>query len=290
MKDAEPEGTRRRSMPGPRLRSAQPGVAAATFTTSQLIALQAFDVAVRLGTFKAAAHRLNLTVSAVSHRIKSLECARGVELFVRGHREVHRTLEGRSLAAATGRAFAELARGVPPVGSRSGRQRLRLKVFPLFASAWLIPRLAGFATKLPHIDLVLETSNRIVNFDVESFDAGISMRDIVPNKPDALHLVEIRSTPIATPVLVRWLKLRAPSDLKRATLVEVASFPAAWSQWFKQANGSSYAMPKVLRPCKSERAQMTVSAVSQYRGGTIELVAPVAKQLPLISNTTSFIG
>jgi hypothetical protein len=27
---------------------------------------------VRLGTFKAAAHRLNLTVSAVSHRIKSL--------------------------------------------------------------------------------------------------------------------------------------------------------------------------------------------------------------------------
>jgi len=32
---------------------------------------------VRLDTFKAAAHRLNLTVSAVSHRIKSLEHARG---------------------------------------------------------------------------------------------------------------------------------------------------------------------------------------------------------------------
>ena len=68
-------------MPGPHLRLAQPGVAAATFTTSQLLALQAFDVAVRLGTFKAAAHRLNLTVSAVSHRIKSLERALGVELM-----------------------------------------------------------------------------------------------------------------------------------------------------------------------------------------------------------------
>jgi LysR family transcriptional regulator, glycine cleavage system transcriptional activator len=235
MKVAEPVMTRRRSMPGPRPRSAQPGVAAATFTTSQLLALQAFDVAVRLGSFKAAAHRLNLTLSAVSHRIKNLERALGVKLFVRGHRAVHPTLEGRSLAAATGRAFAELVRGVPPAGSRSGRQRLRLKVFPLFASAWLIPRLAGFATKYPHIDLVLETSSRIVNFDVESFDAGISVRDIVPDKLKALHLVEVRSTPIATPALVRRLKLRAPSDLERTTLIGVASFPAAWSRWFKQA-------------------------------------------------------
>jgi DNA-binding transcriptional LysR family regulator len=235
MKGAQPERTRRRSMFGPRVRSAEPAIAAATFRTSQLLALQAFEVAVRLGTFKAAAHRLNLTVSAVSHRIKSLERTLGVELFVREHRGVHPTADGRSLAATTGRAFAELARGVPPVGSRSGRQRLRLKVFPLFASAWLIPRLADFTTKHPDIDLVLETSSRVVNFDVESFDAGISVRDVVTDKLDALHLAEIRSTPIATPALVRRLKLCVPADLGRATLVEVARFPTAWSQWFELA-------------------------------------------------------
>jgi DNA-binding transcriptional LysR family regulator len=61
------------------------------------------------------------------------------------------------------------------------------------------------------------------------------VRDTVTNKLDALHLAEIRSTPIATPALVRRLKLRAPADLERATLVEVASFPTAWSQWFEQA-------------------------------------------------------
>jgi DNA-binding transcriptional LysR family regulator len=235
MKGAQSERTRRRSMPGRRVRSAGPPIAAATFKTSQLLALQAFDVAVRLGTFKAAAHRLNLTVSAVSHRIKNLERTLGVELFVRGHRAVHPTADGRSLAAATGRAFAELARGVSALGSRSGRQRLRLKVFPLFASAWLIPRLARFAAKHPDIDLGLETSSRVVNFDVESFDAGISVSDIVSDKLDALHLAEIRSTPIATPALVRRLKLRTPADLERAALVDVASFPAAWSQWLEQA-------------------------------------------------------
>jgi DNA-binding transcriptional LysR family regulator len=87
----------------------------------------------------------------------------------------------------------------------------------------------------PDIDLVLETSSRAVDFDVEPFDAGISVRDVVSDKLDALHLAEIRSTPIATPALARQLKLRAPADLERATLVQVASFPAAWSQWFEQA-------------------------------------------------------
>ena len=70
---------------------------------------------------------------------------------------------------------------------------------------------------------------------LKSFDAGISVRHLVTDKLDALHLAEIRSTPIAAPALVRWLKLRAPANLERATLVEVASFPAAWSQWFEQA-------------------------------------------------------
>src|SRR5262245_50047140 len=227
MKRAQPEKAGRRS----HVRSVQPTLAAATFKASQLLALQAFDIAVRLGTFKAAAHSLNLTVSAISHRIKSLENTLGVELFVRGHRAVYPTADGRSLAAATGRAFAELARGVPPVGSRSGRQRLRLKVFPLFASACLSPRLADFATTHPGIDLVIETSSRVVDFDIEPFDAGISVSDVVSDKLDAMHLAEIRSTPIAAPALVRRLRLRTPADLERATLVGVASFPAAWSQW-----------------------------------------------------------
>ena len=143
-----------------RLRSAKPRIAAASLKPAQLLALQAFDVAVRLGSFKAAAHSLNLSPSAVSHRIRNLELALGVALFVRSHRAVRPTAEGRTLAAATGRAFAELARTRLAVGGSPGRQRLKLKVFPLFASAWLIPRLAGFVAKYPEIDFAIETSSR----------------------------------------------------------------------------------------------------------------------------------
>jgi hypothetical protein len=39
---------------------------------------------------------------------------------------------------------------------------------------------------------------------------------------------------------------------------------------------------KNLRLSKSERQQMTLSAISHYRGGTIDVVAPLAKTLKAI--------
>jgi len=244
-----------------RIRSAPPRIAAATLKAPQLLSLQAFDVAVRLGSFKATAHALNLTASAVSHRIKNLEEGLGVALFVRGHRTIHPTVSGKALAAATGRAFAELARVGAPDDRRPGRQRLRLKVFPLFASAWLIPRLGNFVAAHPDIDLSIETSNRVVDFDLEAFDAGISVAESVPGRLDGLHLADIRSTPIATPGLVRRLRLREPRNLARAVLIEVATFPAAWSQWLERAG-----VPD-LKPVRTITVDSFVAAVQAAEQG-----------------------
>jgi DNA-binding transcriptional LysR family regulator len=217
------------------LQAVQPAIAATTLKPSQLLALQAFDVAVRTGSFKTTAQLLNLSASAVSHRIRNLEQALGVALFVRTHRAIHPTADGKILATATGRAFAELARAGSPAPGKPGRQRLRLKVLPMFASAWLIPRLAGFMTRHPDIDLSIESSSRNVDFDLEAFDAGISVGDGTFEGLTAHHLAKIRTTPVATPSLVRRLKLREPGDLRRAALIHVTTFPAAWPLWLEHA-------------------------------------------------------
>jgi len=243
------------------LRSATPRIAAAMLKPAQLLALQAFDVAVRLGSFKDTADALNLSASAVSHRIRNLEQALGVDLFVRNHRAIEPTAEGRALAAATGRAFAELARADLPTGSVPGRQRLKLKVFPLFASAWLIPHLAGFVAKHPDIDLAIETSSYNVDFDVEAFDAGISVGNGSFTGMDALHLAPLRATPIVTPALARRLKLREPRDLGRAVLIHVTPFPAAWPQWLERAG-----VPK-LKPVRSIAVDNYVAAVQAAEQG-----------------------
>jgi DNA-binding transcriptional LysR family regulator len=210
-------------------------VPAAKLRPALLLALQAFDVAVRCGSFKATAHALNLSPSAISHRIRSLEHALGLRLFIRTHRAVHPSREGRALAATTGRAFAELTRASASAGASQGRQRLRLKVFPLFASAWLIPRIARFGAKHPDIDLVLETSSHAVDFDIEAFDAGVSVADAAFEGLVSHPLADIRATPVATPSLVHRLGLREPRDLARAALIHVTTFPAAWPQWLERA-------------------------------------------------------
>ncbi|QOZ29680.1 hypothetical protein XH93_13035 [Bradyrhizobium sp. CCBAU 51753] len=196
--------------------------------------MQAFDVAVRLGSFKEAASVLNLSASAVSHRIRNLEAHLGVALFHRSHRAVRPTHAGEKLAAATGRAFAVLVRAGSAVEA-AGRRRLRLKVLPQFASAWLIPRLSSFLTQHSEIDLVIETSNRNVDFDTETFDVGISFG---PDKAEGVvahRLMDVRTVPVGTPALARRLKLRSAADLGRAVLIEVTTFPAAWPLWFKHA-------------------------------------------------------
>ncbi|MDQ8726493.1 LysR substrate-binding domain-containing protein [Bradyrhizobium sp. LHD-71] len=245
----------------PNRRTATPRIAAATLRPAQLLALQAFDVAVRLGSFKEAADVLNLSPSAVSHRIRNLEEETGVALFVRNHRAIEPTTEGRRLAGATGRAFAELARVDLPAGRTPGRQRLKLKVFPLFASAWLIPRLASFVAKHPDIDLAIETSMHNVDFNVEAFDAGISVSNGSFAGLDALHLAPLRATPVATPALARRLKLREPRDLGRAVLIHVTPFPGAWPQWLKRAGVAK------LKPARSIAVDNYVAAIQAAEQG-----------------------
>jgi DNA-binding transcriptional LysR family regulator len=218
------------------LEAVLPKIAAATIRPAQLLALQAFDVAARAGSFKAAAQSLNLTPSAISHRIRNLEASLGAALFTRTHRAVELNAEGRRLAAATGKAFAELARVGAPMPDRSRRLRLRLKVLPTFASSWLIPRMADFINRHPDVDVAIETSSRNVDFDTEAFDAGISVGNADDFGTLAVdHLTDISTTPVASPELIRRLRLRRPDDLARAVLIEVTTFPAAWRLWLKHA-------------------------------------------------------
>lgn len=217
------------------LRSAEPLPAAARLKPALLLSLQAFDAVVRLGSFKDAAHVLHLTPSAVSHRIRNLERALNDGLFTREHRAVQLTAPGKALAAATGRAFADLVRATAAVAGAEGHRRLRMAVSPFFASHWLIPRVSKFMAAHPDIELVIENSSRPLDFVNEPFDAAVRVGD--GNWPglSAVHLMEIRTTPVASAAVVKRLKLRKPADLVRAPLIHVTTFPLAWPLWLEQA-------------------------------------------------------
>lgn len=249
-----------------RLEAVLPKIAAATIRPAQLLALQAFDVAARTRSFRDAAQALNLTPSAISHRIRNLEASLGTALFTRTHRAVELNADGKRLAVATGKAFAELARVGSPLPDRSRRLRLRLKVLPTFASAWLIPRMADFINRHPDVDVAIETSSRNVDFDREAFDASICAGDFDALSAD--HLTDIRTTPVASPALVKRLQLRRAEDLARAALIEVTTFPAAWRLWLKRA-GVGALKPK--RTISVDSFVASMQAVEQGAGVALGL-------------------
>ncbi|WP_337188198.1 LysR substrate-binding domain-containing protein [Phenylobacterium sp.] len=204
-------------------------------TSALLLSLQAFDWAVRLGSFRAAATALHLTPSAVSHRIRNLERVIGDRLFTRANRMVRPTRAGVALAAITAGAFTELARATAHKDLSPSHTRLKLAVMPAFASAWLLPRLGGFVTANPSVEISIENVSRGIDFETELFDAAICPGDGDWPGLSATHLMDIFTTPVCTAEMAQRLKLGAPEDLERATLIQVTTYPLAWPLWFSEA-------------------------------------------------------
>src|SRR5260370_42215699 len=91
---------------------ARPATDEVVVSARGLLALQAFELAARTGSFKAAAERLHLTPSAVSHRLAGLERTLGEKLVERGPRGGGPSGAGRQRAAPTRRALAPLLRAL----------------------------------------------------------------------------------------------------------------------------------------------------------------------------------
>jgi DNA-binding transcriptional LysR family regulator len=203
-------------------------------TTRDLLALQAFELAARTGSFKAAAAALHITPSAVSHRIAGLERTVGERLFDRGARGVALSPVGRQLSAATGRAFADLARALSRQGG--GGRRLRVSAVPIFASHWLLPRLGRFLSDHPELELQVEASPRLADMEAGLVDVALRYGD--GSWPDlwAQKIMSLSTVPVASPALARQLKLGSPQALANAPLIRVSPFGTSWTEWAEGAD------------------------------------------------------
>ncbi len=137
----------------------------------KLESLRMFDVAARRLNFRLAADELALTQSAVAQRIRQLEEELGVALFVREPRGLALTAQGRHYHATISQALSmidEATRNLVSSGTR-----MTLSVTPSFAAKWLLPRLKNFRQYYPHLDLQLEASEQLADFQTDEVDFAI---------------------------------------------------------------------------------------------------------------------
>jgi DNA-binding transcriptional LysR family regulator len=92
------------------------------------LGLQAFLSIAERGSFRSAALHLNLSQTAVSHRIRKLEDELGIKLLARTTRDISLTRAGIELLPKAQKAIAELEQSFDDLKQQGARRRERLDI------------------------------------------------------------------------------------------------------------------------------------------------------------------
>ncbi len=118
--------------------------------------LRAFEASARHLSFTGAARELNMTQSAVSQHIKSLEQHLKQPLFLRRSRTLELTRTGATYLPVVRDAFATLSRGTTAL-MMDQRSAVQVHTNLSFAAFWLAPRLKKFYALHPNVRLNIVT-------------------------------------------------------------------------------------------------------------------------------------
>jgi DNA-binding transcriptional LysR family regulator len=140
------------------------------FRLPPLSSLRVFEAAARHNSFRKAAEELNLTASAVSHGVQTLESWLGVELFHRETRGLRLTGAGEVYAPLVNQALTVLTEATDRLPGRKATGTLSVSAAPTFAHKILLPRLERFAMQFPDIRVRIDTSQRLVDLTLDDFD------------------------------------------------------------------------------------------------------------------------
>ncbi|WP_207477928.1 LysR family transcriptional regulator [Arenibaculum pallidiluteum] len=151
--------------------------------------LETFVLIATLGSFRAAARRLNTTQPAVSARIAALESELGVELFDRSSRSVALTPKGIELLPLAERVTALMADIVATVSTPAAvRGVLRLGVSETIVHTWLPTLIERLNVRFPSVavELMIDTTLNLAE-DLHGRELDLALLLGPVNGPDIVN-------------------------------------------------------------------------------------------------------
>ena len=198
-----------------------------TLTGFQLSKLITFEVAARHESFALAAEELFLTPSAVSHQINLLEKELNIKLFLRLHRKVELTNEGKRVFLALQFSLDYLNTEIKAIQNQALAGSLTIYARPSIAQCWLVPKLSSFTECYPFIQLSILTGNENVNFQRTGIDLAIYFDNQPSFQLDYQYLMDEHIIPVCSPEYADNFNLINNLDnLKHCTLLHDCQ---AWS-------------------------------------------------------------
>ncbi len=198
--------------------------------------LRAFEASARHLSFTAAAEELNLTQSAVSQHIRSLEQFLGMALFIRRTRALQLTEAGFNYLPTVREAFDVLAIGTRALTGGDRGRSLMVQSNMAFTTFWLAPRLAGLLEANPWLTLHIVTP--IWDPERTAPDAEVEIRfGRESEMSDAVvRLTREQCFPVCQPGFAQG----AP-DWRKDALFDCAGVIGNWEAWL---TGQGMRLPK----------------------------------------------
>jgi DNA-binding transcriptional LysR family regulator len=179
--------------------------------------LEAFIAVARERSFTRAAAKLNVSQSALSHAIRTLEEKMGLRLLARTTRSVATTDAGERLFNAIAPKFEQIEADVLSLGALSEKTAgtIRISCAEHAAKSVVWPMLVSFLKQNPAITVELVIDNSLVDIVSERFDAGIRYGDIVARDMIAMRVgPDLRSAVVGAPAYFKSHPIpKHPSDL-----------------------------------------------------------------------------
>jgi LysR family glycine cleavage system transcriptional activator len=203
-----------------------------------LTSLRAFEVAARHLSFTRAALELNLTQTAVSHQIKTLERLLGASLFARMRNGIDLTEVGRDYLEAIRPAMFEIAAATGRISDMRNENVLRVACLGTFAIKCLVPKLREFRSHFPKVSIHLTTLRSFEELLRHDYDVAIRYGN--GQWPHMLsdRITEEEVFPICSPMLLEQNPgLRTLDDLCRQTIIRTESevLRDYWPLWLEAA-------------------------------------------------------
>ncbi|UAJ09752.1 LysR family transcriptional regulator [Polymorphobacter megasporae] len=177
-------------------------------------AIEAFVLVAESLSFTKAAGELNITKSAISRRIQSLEEDLEVQLFIRGNKALMLTPDGETYYKLTGPAFGSLRAAGAQLKRTRQTNTLCVALPQSFASYWLLPRVSSFYEQYPNTELRLDSLGYFNLLDSEAIDVVLQVAKEPPPGFHAERLLSLELFPVCSPTLqavIRRCSTRLPT-------------------------------------------------------------------------------
>ena len=231
-----------------------------------LNALRAFDAVARHQTVVKAADELNVTPSAVSHQLRTLEEALGVPLFSRDKTRLKLTPNGDALLPSVRAAFQMIANAAARIGDAVMAGDLVVSSPVGLASRWMTRHVREFLQEYPDIRLKVITSND--DKEVYSPKVDVCIRygtGVWPDRRVSL-LSHVDLFPVCSPAMINGPQgVRTVDDLKGHLLL-CEDGGSEWTRWLFAAPSTS---PDGFRMVEMGNAHIAIEAALHGQGAAL---------------------